>query len=68
MHLTSAEIDPKPRLTFSGKPEDLEKLATGRVPVARGSAVAALWQRGIGTLVQISGAAARGKGQLEVRL
>lgn len=56
--LTSAEVDPRPRLRFSGRPEDLSLLREQRPPTQGAGVPSSLWRNGAGWLVQGLGAAA----------
>jgi hypothetical protein len=56
--LVTAEIDPRPRLSFSGRAEDLELLQAQRPPRQSGPVPGAIWRNGAGWIVQGLGVAA----------
>jgi tetrathionate reductase subunit B len=56
--LVTAAVDPRPRLTFSGRPEDLALLRARRPPREGAHVPGALWRNGAGWLVQGLGLAA----------
>lgn len=56
--LVTAEVDPGPRLSFSGTPDDLALLRARRPPRQSGPVAGAIWRNGAGWLVQGLGVAA----------
>jgi tetrathionate reductase subunit B len=58
IRLTTAAIDPRPRLQFSGRPEDLELLQRARPPQQASILPSSIWRGGVGLAVQGIGAAA----------
>ncbi|MBN1947481.1 MAG: 4Fe-4S dicluster domain-containing protein [Bradymonadales bacterium] len=58
IRMVTDSVDPRPRLRFSGRPEDLELLATAFPPVAGEALVTRAWQRWAGLAVRLFGYAA----------
>ena len=58
VRLVTDQVDPHPRLRFSGLPADLDLLREKRPPRSELSVPSRLWQGGVGLLVQALGGAA----------
>lgn len=55
MRLTDDNVDPKPRLSFTGNLEDLRLLRTRRPPKEDYGLASSIWRGGAGLLVQVLG-------------
>ncbi|MFW5878266.1 MAG: hypothetical protein ACOCVR_00470, partial [Myxococcota bacterium] len=54
-HLVTDQLNPEPRLVFSGRREDLELLRKKRPPLDRVSTAGAIWRDGGGLVVRMLG-------------